>query len=50
MKEIKANESGRQKAGYSSPSVRVIDVKMKNGIMLNVSTTPTDMDPTRPVF
>ena len=50
MKEIKANEDGRQKAGYSSPSVRVIDVKMKNGIMLNVSTPPTDMDPFKPVL
>ena len=50
MREIKANESSRQKAGYSSPSVRVIDVKMKNGIMLNVSTPPTDMDPMTPVF
>ena len=50
MKEIKANESGRRKAGYSSPSVRVIDVKMKNGIMLNVSTSPIDTDPFRPVL
>ena len=50
MREIKANESSRQKAGYNSPSVRVVDVKMKNGIMLNVSTPPTDMDPMTPVF
>ena len=50
MREIKANESSRQKAGYSSPSVRVVDVKMKNGIMLNVSTPPTDMDPFKPVL
>ena len=33
MKEIKANESGRRKAGYSSPSVRVIDVRMKTAIL-----------------
>lgn len=49
MKENKTSDS-RQKAGYSSPSVRVIDVKMKNGIMLNVSTPPTDMDPFKPVL
>ena len=51
MKEIKNRPSGSgRKAGYASPATRVIDVKMKNGIMLNVSTPPTDMDPTRPVF
>lgn len=49
MKENKTSDS-RQKAGYNSPSVRVIDVKMKNGIMLNVSTPPTDMDPFKPVL
>ena len=42
MKEIKANEDGRQKAGYNSPSVRVVDVKMNRAILLAVST-PADM-------
>ena len=44
MKEIKANESSRRKFGYSSPSVRVVDVKMNRAILLAVSTS-TDMPP-----
>lgn len=47
--KTKPNGSDR-KAGYNSPLVRVIDVKVKNGIMLNVSTSPTDMDPLTPVL
>lgn len=48
MKEIKSSDS-RQKAGYTSPSVRIIDISMRGGIM-QTSVPPTDMDPTRPVF
>lgn len=44
MREIKANESSRRKVGYSSLSVRVVDVKMNRAILLAVST-PTDMTP-----
>ena len=41
---IKTNESSRQKAGYSSPSVRIVDVKMNRAILLAVST-PAEMQP-----
>lgn len=34
MREIKTNESSRRKAGYTSPSTRVIDVKLRGGIMV----------------
>lgn len=33
MREIKTNESSRRKADYASPSTRVIDVKLRGGIM-----------------
>lgn len=42
---IKTNESSRQKAGYSSPSVRIVDVKMNRAILLAVSTPPAEMQP-----
>lgn len=49
MREIKTNESSRRRAGYTSPSVRVIDISMRGGIM-QTSVPPTEMDPMRPVF
>ena len=49
MREIKANESSRQKAGYTSPATRVIDVRMRDGIM-QTSPQPTDTEPMTPVF
>ena len=36
MKEIKTNDS-RRKAGYNSPSVRIIDVRMRQSVLYNGS-------------
>lgn len=44
MREIKTNESSRRKAGYNSPSTRVIDIKMRNVIMTG-SNPSTTQDP-----
>ena len=38
MKEIKTNDS-RRRTGYNSPSVRVIDVKMKTSILADSGYT-----------
>lgn len=48
MKEIKSNESSRRKVGYSSPSVRVVAVKMSHAILTvsnpEYETDPSDME------
>lgn len=47
MKEIK-KPNAQERQAYTSPSMRVVDVKLTHTI-LNGSE-PTDMDPYKPVF